>query len=444
LKNDWFMTGTLQYHVFFAHITALFMRLGIIEPAFIVIHIACVIGLHIAWRAIVVRQLGGTDGSYIISVVLYYLSAAGTGLGMYQFFQDSCVLPSNVANVALLWGIWLWLERKYTWAGIWIGIAGIFHLNHALVGGGMWVLLSLWHFSEGWRRKFLPGTLFALIPCGINVAFAAGMTLSRSVFMPLHDFIDLYVRFRHPHHYNPASWPWIIWAAFIWPAIVAPILLRGEARRIALYYLLLNIVALIGAGLFYVSETLVQMTLYRFCIYVQLFGCAAAAVWITRRTLSYAPALIATAGCAVMIAVCLIRGPFFGLFVMPNDDLKYIEFCRWVRQNTPQDAIFLVPPGEESMRFHGGRAIVVNYKGVPQLSKELLEWRQRLCDVMAIDSVSVLPHEYGRTMEAMRQRYEQLTMEQHIQAARKYNARFVVYTDASGDYRLYDVGSGSN
>jgi hypothetical protein len=96
------------------------------------------------------------------------------------------------------------------------------------------------------------------------------------------------------------------------------------------------------------------------------------------------------------------------------------------------------------MRFHGGRAIVVNYKGVPQLSKELLEWRQRLCDVMAIDSVSVLPHEYGRTMEAMRQRYEQLTMEQHIQAARKYNARFVVYTDASGDYRLYDVGSGSN
>ena len=35
-----------------------------------------------------------------------------TGLGMYHFLQDSSFLPSNVANVAMLWGVYLWVRGQ--------------------------------------------------------------------------------------------------------------------------------------------------------------------------------------------------------------------------------------------------------------------------------------------------------------------------------------------
>ena len=64
----------------------------------------------------------------LLSVALYYLSAAGTGLGSYQFLQDSSLLPSNIAAVAMLWGIWLWVIGKPKCSGVCFGVAGIFRL----------------------------------------------------------------------------------------------------------------------------------------------------------------------------------------------------------------------------------------------------------------------------------------------------------------------------
>ena len=124
-KNDWFANHTLQYHVVFSHTAALLMRLGIVQPAFAAGYVLLIVLFHIAWRGII-RHLGGGDGGYLLSVALYYLSAAGTALGMFQFFQDSALLSSNIANVALLWGLWLWMLGRLGWSGMAFGIAGIF------------------------------------------------------------------------------------------------------------------------------------------------------------------------------------------------------------------------------------------------------------------------------------------------------------------------------
>src|SRR5688572_30544705 len=34
-RNDWFVTSTLQYHAVFSWFTAMMMRLGLLEPAFL-------------------------------------------------------------------------------------------------------------------------------------------------------------------------------------------------------------------------------------------------------------------------------------------------------------------------------------------------------------------------------------------------------------------------
>jgi hypothetical protein len=449
LQNDWFTTQTFQYHVVFTQLTQLLMRLRIVEPAFATGYLLLIILFHIAWRGII-RQIGGEDVSYLLSVALYHLSAAGTGLGMYQFFQDSSLLPSNIANIAMLCAIWMWLARRFDWAGAWFGIAGIFHLNHALIGIGLWIVLLVSPRQLLRSRALIVGTVAALLPSMINIALAARLKLARSGTLPLDQFVDLYVRLRHPHHYDPSTWPIGIWLAFGWTALAAVVLLRSDARRIVLVLLGLILVALVGAGIWYWSETLVQMSLYRFSIYVQLLGCCAAAIWIRSMTRKRELATLSPIACAAIAMVCAVRGPFFGVFQMPRDDADYVAMCRWVATETPIDALFLVPPDEESMRLVGRRAIVVNYKAVPQLSAELVQWRQRMCDVLAMDDLTQLPHGYSHTLPAIRERYDQLTADQLAAIAQKYQARYVIASHslptlgamqihAAGRYMLYDL-----
>jgi hypothetical protein len=141
LANDWWTRSTLQYHIVFNALSAALMRAGIIEQAFLAGYIALTLLLHIAWRRLTLC-LGGTDSTYLASVALFHLMAGGMGLGMYHFLQDSSFLPSNIANVAMLWAIYLWIRERKAWSGLCFGLAGLFHLNHALTAIGLWTAMS--------------------------------------------------------------------------------------------------------------------------------------------------------------------------------------------------------------------------------------------------------------------------------------------------------------
>src|SRR5205823_2586160 len=139
---------------------------------------------------------------------------------------------------------------------------------------------------------------FALGPCILNVLAAASYTLRASGGMPLKEFVDIYVHLRHPHHYDPRSWPVALWVSFLWPIIPAMAacgIVRstssasvrrnlGDAARVFLLICVLLVVAFLGAGFWYISENLVQMSLYRFSIYLQLLACIGAALLICDTT----------------------------------------------------------------------------------------------------------------------------------------------------------------
>ena len=177
--------------------------------------------------------------------------------------------------------------------------------------------------------------------------------------------------------------------------------------------------ALLTAGFWFLGETLVQLNLYRFSIYIKLLSCIGAAwlLWDRRpRARPYVVVgLIAlgvgagvVAAATGLLAPPTLRSPL-GIKVagLEGDDAGYRELAAWVRDNTPVDAIFLVPPDEESFRVHARRAIVVNFKGVPQLGGELPEWRDRLEKVLDLDKPGLLalPRPMGRTLRAIRARY---------------------------------------
>lgn len=528
LTNDWWTRSTLQYHFVFNKLSAWLMRLGVIEPAFLCGYLGLVILMHAAWRRLTLA-LGGTDAIYLVSVILFQLTAGGTGLGMYQFTQDSAFLPSNVANVAMLWGVVWWVSGRRGLAGFGFGLAGLFHLNHALAGIGLWVCLNL---LERLRRRtpsppYSGGSAIgslALVALALPAIVPAVKTvLTKTASLPLSEFVDLYVRLRHPHHYDPSSWPFALWISFLIPIVLA-IPAYGFASRwrieapelrsaadVFCLFLAMLAVALLGAGIWFVSEPLVQMSLYRFSIFPKLLSCVAVA-WlllqypagrVVVRGVVFAMLLLLTAAMFARVklppfvatnavplwlftlfaAVALLRPRVlgwgrvaFGTLTtvcvvaslaltwsklglahpgLRGDDAGYMELCRWAQRNTPRDAVFLVPPDEQSFRLHARRAIVVNFKNVPQLSGELGEWRDRLETVLDVDDLRSLPRPFHRTLDAIRGRYGQLSSGHLADVALRYGARYVVtvrplhipgagtpvFSNSEGTYFLYDLGT---
>lgn len=528
LANDWFATHTLQYHVVFTRVTAALDRAGWLRPAFLVGYLLLAMMLHVIWL-LWVRALGGTNRVYLLSVVLYLLSAAGFGLGMYEFLQDSSFLPSNVANLAMLAALYCWVTGRRAWAGFLFGVAGFFHLNHALLGIAVWFALVAWDLTKGEQRgpvslpALIVGTVLLFALALPNIIPAVRAALAPRPKLPLREFVDLYVHLRHPHHYDPLSWPIALWASFLWPFPLAALAFRRmactpalrQSVRVTLLFCGVLVVAFLFAGVWFVSEPLVQMSLFRFSIYPKVLTCAGAAIFITNRWLpspptrlglsGFMPALlplgIALAvgwsrspfvvgnalpliglssllfiaffydlgervlwraratmfvGMAVMVIVFIAAGFYGGclglrfgpIAVDPSD---YDAVCNYARDHTPVDAIFIVPPNEEGFRLVAQRAIVINFKGVPQLSSELGEWRDRLCRVLDLPDLRGLPHRMDRTLEAIGKRYGELSAAQLAQAAQAYHARYVVATRAvdfgpgakvvfeKGVYHLYDL-----
>ncbi|MEM6330677.1 MAG: DUF6798 domain-containing protein [Planctomycetota bacterium] len=59
----------------------------------------------------------------------------------------------------------------------------------------------------------------------------------------------------------------------------------------------------------------------------------------------------------------------------------WIDVCAWVRDNTPQDALFLVPRSSNSFKWRAERPEVVTQKDIPQDAASMVEWKRRLDEV---------------------------------------------------------------
>lgn len=92
------------------------------------------------------------------------------------------------------------------------------------------------------------------------------------------------------------------------------------------------------------------------------------------------------------------------------------DLYRWLREESPKDAVYLTPPDLDGARLLGQRAIVVDWKAVPLIPTELLGWYERLCDVT------------GREVRSFRDlgSYGSIDPERLALIVRKYHPDFMV------------------
>jgi hypothetical protein len=139
-----------------------------------------------------------------------------------------------------------------------------------------------------------------------------------------------------------------------------------------------------------------------------------------------------------LLSMCIVGwNTCLGFGMTPEPvDAGYRELCAWAsdRANTPADAIFLVPPQETDFRLYGERAIVVNFKHVPQISGEILEWKHRLIAVLGITDADIetLPHDYPKLLTRIGELYEQRPAADLFDVAEKYGATYIVVDHSLG------------
>lgn len=529
-RRDWFMTQTLQYHAVFGRFIEGLMYLHILEPGLLVGYLALIVLWQAGWYRIA-RALGASDRAYLASVLFYFVSSAGISLGVYQFMQDGCFLPSNVANIAMLWGIFFWIIDRPAAAGACLGLAGFVHVNYAVAGIMIWPALLAWRCVDAWRNKqpiFAPlrrraiviGSILTLVPCAATLAFCAVSVLRQPPGLSLSEFVAVYVRFRHTHHFDPLAWHRSLWYGFLWPipltiwAVLrsgrigandpAPAdIHRDRIRQTVRVFLIISamlLTALVFAGIWYVSETLIQLCLFRFSIYVKLLSCLGAGYLLCDSGILRQKQVLGLLACVPLAVLLIVAGvvvkgrltpaadlsplmqtalvhlPALGLVVLlcvlpliftlaaPHgprrafwpltasvalivvaaaapavgalglgmtpepDDADYRQICTWAADpaHTPLDAIFLVPPQETDFRLYGQRAIIVNFKHIPQLSNEIRQWRDRLADVLGTTDFAQFPRDYPLTLAALGRAYESRPTGDLLAVAKKYDARFIV------------------
>ncbi len=67
------------------------------------------------------------------------------------------------------------------------------------------------------------------------------------------------------------------------------------------------------------------------------------------------------------------NAPEFGLA-----DTSRQEIYEWIAQNTPNDALFVIPPRHDAFRLYAERSVIADWKTSPVLPNEVLEWYGRM------------------------------------------------------------------
>ncbi len=102
---------------------------------------------------------------------------------------------------------------------------------------------------------------------------------------------------------------------------------------------------------------------------------------------------------------------------------NWIKVCDWIRLNTPADARFITPAQQQTFKWYAQRHEVVNWKDVPQDAESMIEWHQRLRELV----------EPQRRYEAGLMSY---TDQQLREIGQRYGASFLVVPQRQVDALL--------
>jgi hypothetical protein len=153
----------------------------------------------------------------------------------------------------------------------------------------------------------------------------------------------------------------------------------------------------------------------------------AARVPATERSLAMPARLWAQGGSIVLVALAALLAYTAG--EKPVDTVKQRstlfrglssqerELYAWMQHSTAPSTLFLSPPNIETLRYHGKRPIVVDWKSSPIIPDDVIEWYHRIQDVTGRPRFSS-----SRDLDG----YESMSEERMLALREKYRFSYVI------------------
>jgi hypothetical protein len=108
---------------------------------------------------------------------------------------------------------------------------------------------------------------------------------------------------------------------------------------------------------------------------------------------------------------------------------NWVKVCDWIRNSTPEDAVFITPHQQQTFKWYALRTEVVSWKDIPQDAKSIVQWHQRLREIQD-------PQQYSE-MEILMYTDEQLSG-----LAKKYGANYLLMPQSVYDLACSDAEYG--
>jgi hypothetical protein len=330
------------------------------------------------------------------------------------------------------------------WASAWL-LLGAATAFHVLVGGWSLVAAGVAWLVAGSERPTLLATLRACAMAvvialpGVAPALALTSGADRATVAQAN---QIYVFERLVHHLAFSAFPWQnilsfagVLVVFCFFAALGP---RGpEERRLRWFVGGALAIAVCGVlienGLRGQPATAAALLRFYWFRLADAITPAAASLAIGHWLAAPNAASRSFVRLAVLATAILVAGGYLGTTVkLRCYDLKYPgpiadwsldepeawwEVCDWVRENTPENAVFMVPRMAATFRWRTNRAEVANWKDIPQDARSLLAWRERIRDLYERQSPD--GNDKWRSLNAA-------GAERLIELGKKYGAEYVV------------------
>jgi hypothetical protein len=355
----------LEAGLFLWHVTSIFLLL-----------LAC-------WQlsGILFRSERARWGGVCLIAALLTIPVAATAL----YIVDQYLNPRNLAAFAVIFAVTRTLEKKYFWAGLWIVFAASVHPMMWTFGFAFCALLVVMEKWEG-RKTFSSATKLSAVQAvsGLGCLLPFGISLAPQTSRAYHEAALL-----HGNHYIQ-RWEW-----YEDLGIVAPIALLWWFGRIA--------------------RERGWRELDRVCralmIYTVIFFCAALVVDLPPSFESLARLQPLRSLHLLYMVMFVVMGGFLGEFVLKNRMWRWLvlfipltagmfvaqrelfpasaqvewpgvapknpwaQAFLWIRQNTPEDAVFAIDPG------------YMHVEGEDEIGFRCMAQRSRLADAIKDNGV---------------------------------------------------------
>jgi len=330
---------------------------------------------------------------------------------------------------------------RHQWRTTWL-LLGAASAIHILVGGWATIAAGVCWLVEGRRHAPLRSQVWAL-SAGALLALPgvlSALSLTRGVPREIINQANIiYVYERLPHHLLPQTFPTPMVARHValvcaWLA-VCMMVRGGDVVRLLRTFVMVCIgfsvvgwlIALAIENHPALTASLMRYYWFRMSDTFVPAGVALLAVRGVGDSLARRP----RAGLALLAAtMLLVCGHLASMIIDRREDprppadksmadvTQWQDTCRWVRDNTPPDSLFIVPRLSQTFRWYAHRSEVVCRKDVPQDAQAIVAWHQRLHDIYLGNVVDGVQTWHDALSEVGKQRV--------IALGRKYHADFVI------------------